>query len=190
MQGEYVAVVGAGNAAGQAALHLAKYAAEVTLLVRGASLTKQMSQYLISELEAKPNVRVRLRTELIDGEGDERLEAIVVRDRPTGRTETIATAGLFVMIGAVPRTGWLDGTVALDDEGFVITGSDLPPEAWPLEREPMLLETSAPGVFAAGDVRQGSIKRVTTAMGEGATVVHLVHRFLALEPAAELALSA
>jgi len=183
MRGRHVCVVGAGNAAGQATLHLAKYAAQVTLLVRGDSLDVRMSDYLITELSATANVRIRLGAELVDGEGDGRLEAIVVREGSSGVCERIAAAGLFVMIGAVPRTEWLDGTIARDSEGFVLTGPDLTADnaqasAWPLERSPMLLETSVPGVFAAGDVRYGSIKRVTTAMGEGATVVHLVHRYL------------
>jgi thioredoxin reductase (NADPH) len=183
MQGRHVCVVGAGNAAGQAVAHLAKYADEVTLIVRGESLEKSMSEYLIAELRGMSNVSVRLGVELVDGEGDEQLQAIVVRDRSSGTVERIPTAGLFVMIGAEPRTEWLDGTVERDERGFILTGSDLDanrdgPSSWPLERAPMLLETSVPGVFAAGDVRHGSIKRVTTAMGEGATVVQLVHQHL------------
>jgi thioredoxin reductase (NADPH) len=178
MRGRDVCVVGAGNAAGQAAVHLARYAATVTLLVRGDSLTTSMSEYLIAELRARPNVRVRPRTEVIDGEGDERLEAVVVRGRSRGKQERISTAGLFVMIGAEPCTGWLRETVELDQCGFIHTGEEARTPAWPREREPLLLETSVPGVFAAGDVRRGSVKRVTTAMGEGATVVHLVHRYL------------
>jgi thioredoxin reductase (NADPH) len=178
MRDRDVCIVGAGNAAGQAAVHLARYAATVTLLVRGDSLATSMSEYLIAELEAKPNVRVRLRADLVDGEGDERLEAVLVHDRSRGKQERIATAGLFVMIGAEPFTEWLRDTVELDEHGFILTGGEARTPAWPLEREPLLLETSVPGVFAAGDVRRGSVKRVTTAMGEGATVVHLVHRYL------------
>ena len=183
MRGRRVCVVGAGNAAGQAAAHLAKYADEVILLVRGESSADSMSQYLVDELGGRANVRVRPRTELIDAEGDERLQAVVVRDRSTGSSERIATAGLLVMIGAEPCTEWLGEFVARDERGFILTGPELMSDrdrayGWPLERGPMLLETSVPGVFAAGDVRHGSIKRVTTAMGEGATVVHLVHRYL------------
>jgi thioredoxin reductase (NADPH) len=180
MRGSHVCVVGAGNAAGQAAAHLAKYADEVTLLVRGDSLEKNMSEYLISELDGKPNVSVRLGVELVDGEGDGQLQAVVVRDRTSGALERIPTAGLFVMIGAEPHTEWLDGTVERDERGFILTGADLDADAsgWPLERGPMLFETSVPGIFAAGDVRHGSVKRVTTAMGEGATVVQLVHQLL------------
>jgi thioredoxin reductase (NADPH) len=183
MRGRHVCVVGAGNAAGQAVAHLAKYADEVTLLVRGDSLAKSMSEYLITGLRGLPNVSVRLGVEVVEGEGDEQLQAIVVRDRSSGRVERIPTAGLFVMIGAEPRTEWLDGTVERDERGFILTGNDLSPNrggssGWPLERAPMLLETSVPGVFAAGDVRHASVKRVTTAMGEGATVVQLVHQHL------------
>jgi len=191
MRGRHVCVVGAGNAAGQAAVHLARYAAQVTLLVRGDSLAVSMSEYLIAELRARPNVRVRVHTDLVDGDGDERLETIVVRDRSSGRSERIATAGLFVMIGAEPQTQWLDGVLSRDERGFILTGPELGSDArhlrgWPLARDPMLLETSVPGVFAAGDVRHGSIKRVTTAMGEGATVVHLVHRYLEDAPVTSL----
>ncbi|HEY8773049.1 MAG TPA: FAD-dependent oxidoreductase [Gaiellaceae bacterium] len=178
MQGKHVSVVGGGNAAGQAAAHLAKYADEVTLLVRGDSLEQSMSEYLIAELGGRPNVSVRLGVELVDGEGEEHLLAVVVRDRSSGTFERIPTAGLFVMIGAEPHTEWLDGTVERDDRGFILTGNDLDPDSWPLERAPMLFETSLPGVFAAGDVRHASVKRVTTAMGEGATVIQLVHQHL------------
>ena len=178
MRGRHVSVVGAGNAAGQAAVHLAKYAEEVTLLARGDSLEKRMSEYLIAELDGLPNVTVRLGVELVDGEGDEQLEAITVRDKSSGAVERIPTAGLFVMIGAEPHTGWLDGIVERDEQGFILTGSELE-----LDPAPTLLETSVPGVFAAGDVRHGSVKRVTTAMGEGATVVQLIHqRLAAAEP--------
>jgi thioredoxin reductase (NADPH) len=178
MRDRDVCVVGAGNAAGQAAVHLARYAATVTLLVRGDSLATSMSEYLVRELRARRNVHLRVRTNLVDGEGDDRLEAVVVQDRATGERQRIATAGLFVMIGAEPRTEWLQGTLARDEQGFVLTGEEARMPAWPLGREPLLLESSVPGVFAAGDVRRGSVKRVTTAMGEGATVVHLVHRYL------------
>jgi thioredoxin reductase (NADPH) len=195
MRGRCVCVVGAGNSAGQAALHLAKYADRVTLLVRGDSLAQSMSDYLIREIRATRNVHVRLGVELIDGEGEERLQAVVIRDRSSATDERLAAAGLFVMIGAEPRTEWLDGVVARDEQGFILTGSDLITDgsvtsSWPLARSPALLETSMPGVFAAGDVRHGSIKRVTTAMGEGATVVHLVHRYLEELPVSELAVRA
>ena len=176
MRGRHVAVVGGGNAAGQAAAHLAKYADAVTLLVRGDSLAKSMSEYLIAQLRSLPNVTIRLGVEVTDGVGDEHLQAIVVRDRVTGSVDRLPAAGLFVMIGAEPRTEWLDGTVERDERGYILTGSDL--RGGPYDRAPTLLETSIPGVFAAGDVRHASVKRVTTAMGEGATVVQLVHRYL------------
>jgi thioredoxin reductase (NADPH) len=186
MRDKHVCIVGAGNSAGQAAAHLAKQAKMVTLLVRGDSLSKSMSHYLVAELRAKPNVFIRLGVELVDGEGEEQLETVVIRDRASGAIERIASDGLFVMIGAEPHTDWLGDAVARDERGFILTGSDLlaeasGPSAWPLERAPMLLETNLPGVFAAGDVRHGSVKRVTTAMGEGGTAVQLVHQYLAGE---------
>jgi thioredoxin reductase (NADPH) len=186
MRGRHVCVVGAGNAAGQAAVHLAKYAQRVTLLMRGDSLEKSMSEYLIAELRGTANIAVRSQVELVDGEGDQQLEAITIRDRSRGALERIPSAGVFVMIGAEPHTEWLEGTVERDERGFILTGNDLGanrdrPRRWPLERAPGLLETSVPGVFAAGDVRHASVKRVTTAMGEGATVVQLVHQHLERE---------
>jgi thioredoxin reductase (NADPH) len=184
MRGRHVCVVGAGNSAGQAAAHLAKYAEGVTLLVRGDSLEKSMSEYLIAELRGKPNVSVRLGVELIDGGDEDQLQAVFVRDRLSGAVERIPATGLFVMIGAEPHTEWLDGAVDRDEGGFILTGEDVDPNrvrssSWSLERSPMLLETSIPGVFAAGDIRHGSVKRVTTAMGEGATVIQLVNQYLA-----------
>ncbi len=188
MKDRHVCVLGAGNSAGQAAAHVAKYAAQVTMLVRGDSLERSMSEYLITELREMPNVAVRLGVELIDGEGEEQLGALVIRDRATGLQERMPADGLFVMIGAEPHTDWLDGMIARDQHGFILTGRDLEDgghsaASWSLERAPGLLETSVPGVFAAGDVRHGSVKRVTTAMGEGATVVQLVHQHLQAEPA-------
>ncbi|HEY7207807.1 MAG TPA: FAD-dependent oxidoreductase [Gaiellaceae bacterium] len=175
LRGRHVCVLGAGNSAGQAAAHLARYAAHVTLLARGDSLTKSMSGYLVAELRAASNVSIRLGVEIVGGEGDEQLRGVVVRDRASGAVECIPAAGLFVTIGAEPRTDWLDGTVERDERGFVLTGSDVAPRRG---RAPMLLETSVRGIFAAGDVRHGSVKRVTAAMGEGATAVQLVHRHL------------
>jgi thioredoxin reductase (NADPH) len=183
MQGRRVAVIGAGNSAGQAAAHVAKYAEHVILLVRGEALEKSMSEYLITELRHLPNVTVRLGTEVVDGEGEGHLQSIVVRDRESEARERLAVSGLFVMIGAEPHTGWLEGALARDERGFVLTGQDVPAggasSASPSPARPReLLETSMPGVFAAGDIRHGSVKRVTTAMGEGATVVQLIHRRL------------
>ena len=181
MRDGHACVVGAGNSAGQAAVHLARHARSVTLLARGDSLASSMSEYLITELAQAPNVRVRLSTDVIGGGGNERLEEITVRDRTSGRTERLPTAGLFVMIGGEPRTEWLGGTVARDDRGYVLTGADLPAGA--RVPVPMHLETSVPGVFAAGDVRAGSVKRVASAVGEGTIAVQLVHRYLTAIPA-------
>jgi thioredoxin reductase (NADPH) len=172
-------VVGAGNSAGQAALHLARWAARVTLLARGESLAASMSDYLLQELAATRNVEVRTRARVVDGRGERRLETVVVEDARAGRREELAAAALFVLIGAVPRTEWLAGGVARDEDGYVRSGSDLPAGAWPLARPPLLLETSLPGVFAVGDVRHGSVKRVAAAVGEGSMAVGSVHRYLA-----------
>lgn len=184
VEGLDVCIVGAGNSAGQAAMHLAKFASSVTMLVRGDSLAKSMSQYLITEIEQAPNISVRLGVEIVDGVGEGRLESLELRSRDTGETETLPTAALFVLIGAEPRTDWLEGAVARDRQGFILTGQDLlhdgrPPPDWPLERQPFTLETSIPGVFAAGDVRCRSIKRVASAVGEGSTAVQFVHQYLA-----------
>jgi thioredoxin reductase (NADPH) len=174
-------VVGGGNSAGQAALHLAKYAEQVTLLVRSQSLAASMSDYLTREIANAANVHVRYRSEVAGGGGDGRLEHLLIRDRDSGRTESLPAAGLFILIGAQPFTGWLPGAVARDQWGFILTGPDAAPH-WPLARAPFLFETTAPGVFAVGDVRHGSVKRVASAVGEGSVAIHLVHDYLALEP--------
>jgi thioredoxin reductase (NADPH) len=183
LTGQDVVVVGAGNSAGQAALHLARYARSVTMLVRGDGLGASMSDYLVSVITASPNIRVLVRTEVVDGVGSSGLESITVRDRDSRTARELPAAALFVLIGAEPRTAWLAGSVARDDRGFVRTGPDLlrtdAAPRWRLPRAPMLLETSQPGVFAAGDVRSRSIKRVAAAAGEGATAISLVHEYLA-----------
>jgi thioredoxin reductase (NADPH) len=155
----------------------------VTLLVRGESLRSSMSQYLIQQLEAIDNVRVRTRTEIVEALGDEHVQRVVLAERGGERVETVECGAVFVFIGAAPRTDWLDGVVVRDDRGFVRTGPDLlvegrPPVGWPLDREPYYLEASIPGVFVAGDVRSESVKRVASAVGEGAMAVTLVHRYL------------
>lgn len=183
MKGQEVYVVGGGNSAGQAAMHFSKYAERVTLLVRGNSLASDMSQYLVQEIEAAENVRIRVNTQVVDGKGHGRLEHLVLKDRTSESTETVPAAALFVLIGARPHTEWLPEEVVRDERGYVITGSDLPRDGLPLreglpERSPKLLETSVPGVFAAGDVRYGSVKRVASAVGEGSIAIQMVHKYL------------
>jgi len=178
-----VFVVGGANSAGQAAVHLARYAARVTVLVRGLSLTDSMSDYLIREIESARNIAVRCRVAITGGSGDGRLESLNLTDLESGATETVPAMALFILIGAKPRTEWLADTVQRDQSGFVLTGTDLlddrrVPEDWPLRRLPMFLETSRPGVFAVGDVRHGSVKRVASAVGEGSIAIHLVHEHL------------
>ncbi|MCB0829169.1 MAG: FAD-dependent oxidoreductase, partial [Solirubrobacterales bacterium] len=177
MQGQDVYVVGAGNSAGQAALSLADHAASVTIVMRGESLRTSMSEYLITELSGRPNVAIRATSEVVGGGGNGRLERLELLDRSTGSTETVDAGALFVMIGAEPETDWLPAAVARDDGGYILTGRDLEhgsdPGQWPLERPPLPLETSVPGVFAAGDVRSRSVKRVASAVGEGAAAVQM-----------------
>jgi thioredoxin reductase (NADPH) len=180
--GKLAFVVGGGNSAGQAALHLSKYAQQVTILVRSQSLAASMSDYLIRQIEAAPNVDVRYRCEVAGGGGSGHLEQLLLRDRDSGKTELVPAAGLFVLIGAQPFTGWLPEATKRDPWGFVLTGPDTGQD-WPLQRAPFLLETTTPGVFAVGDVRHGSIKRVAAAVGDGSTVIRLIHDYLALEPA-------
>jgi len=184
-EGRHVFVIGAANSAGQAAIHLAKYAASVTMLHRGPNLHGSMSEYLITEIRNTANIVVRPATEVIDGGGRGSLQTLTLRHRPAGTTEVVSASALFVMIGTEPHTEWLEGSLARDAEGFILTGEDLhslnEPHRWPLERPPLLLETSMPGVFAAGDVRHRSIKRVATATGEGACAVQLLHQYLHAE---------
>jgi thioredoxin reductase (NADPH) len=175
-------VVGGGNSAGQAALHLAKYAKQVTILVRSQSLAASMSQYLIREIANAPNVEVRHRAEVVGGGGNGRLEHLELRDQRSGQVESVPAAGLFVLIGAEPFTGWLPEAVGRDRWGFILTGPDIG-EGWPPQRAPYLFETTMPGVFAVGDVRHGSIKRVASAVGEGSVAIRQVHEYLAPVPA-------
>jgi thioredoxin reductase (NADPH) len=176
-----VYVLGGANSAGQAALHLTRYARRVTLVVRAESLGAGMSDYLVRHVEATPKLQVRLGTEIVGGGGDGWLKHLVLRDRLEGGEETVGADALFLMIGGHPHTEWLPPEVERDDQGFVLTGTDLRDHIWPLGRSPLLLETSMPGVFAAGDVRHGSAKRVASAVGEGSVAVQLLHSLFAVD---------
>jgi thioredoxin reductase (NADPH) len=169
-----VAVVGGGNSAGQAVMYLARYASHVTLLVRDERLESSMSAYLIDELAAESKVTVMTAVEAVEGHGDDRLRGLTVRHRDSGDTETLDVEGLLIMIGAVPHTQWLPDQVRRDRRGFVLTGRDVSDDHWPLDRAPLPYETSMPGVFAVGDVRSGSVKRVAASVGEGSVVVSQV----------------
>jgi thioredoxin reductase (NADPH) len=182
-QGDDVYVVGAANSAGQAALNLARFAKRVVLVVRAASLEDSMSKYLVERITSAPNVDVRYRSEVVACRGEGHLEALTMANRASGEQEEVSASWLFIFVGASPRTDWLGEGVVRDDKGFVVTGRDLQSpgyaQGWPLARAPFALETSVPGVFAAGDVRLDSMKRVASAVGEGAMSVYLVHRYLA-----------
>jgi thioredoxin reductase (NADPH) len=177
MAGGRVVIVGGANSAGQAALHLSRFADAVELVVRAASLDERMSRYLVDRVEATETITVRPSTAVTEVEGEGRLERVHLAS-DDGRREVVDAIGMFVFIGALPRTGWLDGMVVTDDRGFVVTGPPLKPDRWALERDPFLLETSLPGVFAVGDVRASSVKRVASAVGEGAVAVQFVHEVL------------
>jgi len=183
VQDDDVYIAGAANSAGQAAVNLARYAKRVVLVVRAATLAGTMSRYLVDRITSAPNIEVRYRSEVVAGRGEGHLEMLTLADRDSGATEEVPSYWLFVFIGASPRTEWLGPDVTRDGQGFVVTGQDLlgPPHAgrWPLSRAPFALETSVPGVFAAGDVRLDSMKRVASAVGEGAMSIYLVHRYLA-----------
>ena len=184
MRGRRVFVIGGANSAGQAAIHLAKWAAQVTVLVRADTLGATMSDYLIREIAAAPNVDVRYHVQVVDATGTDQLESLVLEDRQSGERQTVPADAVFALIGAQPRTDWLGDKVARDQLGFILTGPDLLGEGtgtdgtWSQDRQPMPHETSLPGVFAAGDVRQGSVKRVASAVGEGAVTIPLIHRRL------------
>jgi thioredoxin reductase (NADPH) len=183
MTGKDAYIVGGANSAGQAALHLARYARRVTLVIRAQSLGSGMSHYLAQEVKATPNIEVRTDTTVVGGGGEGHLEHLVLRGGATGREETVAADGLFILIGARPNTDWLPDEIARDSKGFVFTGEDIPSDSeWPLERPPLSLETSMPGVFAAGDVRLGSVKRVASAVGEGSVAIQLVHDLVERHP--------
>jgi thioredoxin reductase (NADPH) len=180
---EAIIVVGGGNSAGQAAVFLAQTASKVHMLVRSGQLSDTMSRYLIQRIEENSTIEVHYKTEIVGLAGDGHLEQVTWRDKSTGQTAVHDIRHVFVMAGASPRTDWLRGCVALDDKGFILTGRDLDAvteaPVWTLGRAPQMLETSLPGVFAVGDVRSGNVKRVASAVGEGAIAIHLVHRALA-----------
>jgi thioredoxin reductase (NADPH) len=183
-QGEDVCIVGAANSAGQSAVHFARYARQVTMLVRGEGLRASMSQYLVDQIAKTPNISVRTGVEVAEALGADYLEAVRFVGRASGSTERLPTSALVILIGAEPHTDWLAGVVERDGHGFIFTGPDLlrdskPPEGWSLDRAPYLLEASVPGVFVAGDVRAGSLKRVAAGVGEGSVAISFVHRYLA-----------
>ena len=180
---EEVYLVGGANSVGQAAMYFSKYARKVTILVRGDSLSKSMSQYLIEQIHATENITVRTCSVVVEAQGDTHLASIIIEDTNTGKRETVPASSLFIFIGAEPFTNWLEGVVERDAQGFILAGTDVMhegkhPKGWKLNRDPFLLESSVPGIFVAGDVRHGSIKRVAAGVGEGSMAVQFVHRYL------------
>ena len=178
-----VYVIGGANSAGQAAMYLSQYARSVTLLVRSDSLERSMSRYLIDEIEARDNIHVRLNSGVARVNGEQNLETVTIRETSSGKVDTVPAAGLFIFIGALPGTDWLDGIVKRDERGFILSGPDLMqdgkrPQGWRLDRDPYLLETNVPGMFVAGDVRHGSVKRVASGVGEGSIAVQFIHHYL------------
>jgi thioredoxin reductase (NADPH) len=183
-KGETVYVIGGANSAGQAAMHFSKFTEKVIMLIRGASLSSTMSHYLIEQIQNTPNIEVWTRTSVVAVHGESRLTGITVQCSPSGDTKELPASSLFIFIGAQPRTQWLGSLIERDDHGFILSGPDLirdgkRPQSWTLDRDPSLLETSVPGVFAVGDVRHGSVKRVASGVGEGAVVVQFMHQYLA-----------
>ncbi len=184
-RGGNIYIVGGANSAGQAALYFSKFARQVTMLVRGNSLSDTMSQYLEDQIAATKNIEVRLNSSVIAVEGSDRCETITIQDNKTCLTETVPASALLIYAGAVPRTDWLAGVVERDAQGYVVSGQHLMlegkrPTGWTLDRDPFYLETSVPGIFVAGDVRHRSAKGVTSGVGEGAMAVKLVHQYLGL----------
>jgi len=182
-KGEIVYIVGGANSAGQAAMHFSNYAEKVVMLVRGKSLAATMSQYLIDQIEQTPKIQLWANASIKEVHGASRLEEISVLCSDTNKVERVPATSLFIFIGALPRTDWMTGTIERDDKGFLLTGPDLMhdgkhPKGWPLERDPFLLETNIPGVFAVGDVRHGSVKRVASGVGEGSVAVQFIHQYL------------
>jgi thioredoxin reductase (NADPH) len=182
-KGEIIYVVGGANSAGQAAMNFSKYAERVVILVRGEGLAATMSQYLIDQIQQTPNIQIWNHASVAEVHGEKRLEEISVLCSDTGKTERVPASSVFIFIGALPRTDWLGGLVERDERGFLLTGPDLirngeRPKGWPLDRDPFLLETNVPGIFAVGDVRHGSVKRVASGVGEGSVAVQFIHQYL------------
>jgi thioredoxin reductase (NADPH) len=180
---EDVYIVGGANSAGQAAMFFSDYARRVVVVYRGDSLRKSMSEYLVKQVEGRENIEVRLNSSVVEAEGEDHLERIAIKNSASGQKEIVPTQSLFILIGAAPHTDWLDGVVERDERGFILSGPDLSkhgerPKGWKLDRDPYLLETSVPGIFVAGDVRHGSIKRCASAVGEGSIAVQFVHQYL------------
>jgi thioredoxin reductase (NADPH) len=182
VRGEDIYIVGGANSAGQAAVYFSVFARNVTMLIRGDSVAGSMSRYLVDRIQATPNICVRLHTEVRQALGEDRLEALMLACNDTGQVEQVPATAIFIFIGARPRTDWLGNAIARDKYGFILSGFDFSgpnrPQGWPLERDPYPLETSLPGVFVAGDVRHGSVKRVASAVGEGSIAVQFIHRYL------------
>lgn len=183
LQGDDVYIAGGANSAGQAAIHFARYARQVTMVVRGKDLASGMSQYLADQIERTPNIRVWLQANVVEAIGDDHLEALRIRSDDSGTEATVPAQALFIFIGAKPYTEWIGNLVAVDPQGYVATGSDIErmravPTPWPVRRQPFWLETSVPGIFVAGDVRHRSIKRIASATGEGAMAIHFIHQYL------------
>jgi thioredoxin reductase (NADPH) len=182
-KGEHIFVIGGANSAGQAAMFFSRYAGKVTMVVRSSALERGMSQYLVDQIEATPNIEVLLNSEIVGVSGTKKLEAIRIKDRQSEEVQEVQTPAMFIFIGAVAHTDFLDGVVDRNSAGFIKTGPDLiqkgrKPKNWSLKRDPFLLETSVQGIFAAGDVRQGAVRRVASAVGEGAIAVSLIHQYL------------
>ena len=180
---EIVYVVGGANSAGQAAMNFAKYAERVVILVRGDSLSSTMSQYLIDQIKETPNIQVWAHAGVVEAHGETHLEEVSVLCSDTNKVERVPASAMFIFIGALPRTDWLAHWVERDERGFILTGPDLirdgqHPKGWTLERDPFLLETNIPGIFAVGDVRHGSVKRVASGVGEGSVAVQFIHQYL------------